>query len=78
MKKIPKWVCKKKKNVQLKTICSIGIHKLSKNLAPHGYVPSKYSTGLWRHARKNICLCVDDFGVKYFYDTDADNLLNTL
>ena len=24
------------------------------------------------------CLCVYDFGVKYFSDTNADNILNTL
>jgi hypothetical protein len=50
-------------------------------LAPHGYYPCPYTTGLWKHASRptKICLCVDDFGVKYFSTAaDADHLLNSL
>ena len=49
-------------------------------LAPHGYHPCPNTTGLWQHDTRptKFCLCVDDFGVKYFSQNDADHLLDAL
>ncbi|GFH54654.1 hypothetical protein CTEN210_11130 [Chaetoceros tenuissimus] len=49
-------------------------------LEPFGYYPCPYTTGLWKHkTRKTVfCLCVDDFGIKYFSEDDRDHLLDAL
>ena len=54
--------------------------KLVKDLSTQCYVTWKYFTGFWQYTTKKIiiCLCVDDFCVKYFSETDADHILNTL
>ena len=53
--------------------------QLIQNLAPFGYRPIP-NTNFWKHdTRPTIfCLCVDDFGVKYFSKDDAQHLLNAL
>ena len=58
----------------------LAYNNLVKNLAPHGYKPSRHSTGLWYHETRktNFCFCVDDFWVKYFKPEDAQHLLDTL
>jgi hypothetical protein len=37
-------------------------------------------TGLWEHDTrpKKFCLCVDEFGIKYFSTANTDHLLNSL
>ena len=67
-----------KEGVHFKTIISIFIQQLRKNIAPRGYIPCKYSTVLLWHAKKKNCVCVENFGVKHFFDTEADNPLNNL
>ena len=64
----------------LRQAAILAYRHLVKVLAPHGYHPCKYSLGLWKHkTRKTVfCLCVDDFGVKYFNQEDKDHLLNAL
>ena len=54
--------------------------KLTKHLATHGYHPTKYTPGLWKHESKSIAftLTVDDFFIKYTNRKDADHLLNAL
>ena len=54
--------------------------KLTKHLATHGYHPTKYTPGLWKHESKSIAftLAVDDFFIKYTNRKDADHLLNAL
>ena len=54
--------------------------KLKKHLATHGYYPTKYILGLWKHEFKTIAftLTVDDFFIKYTDKADADHLLNSL
>ena len=49
-------------------------------MAPHGYEPVPFTTGLWRHKTKDIkfCLCVDDFGIKYNTESDKQHLITTL
>ena len=64
----------------LKQADLLAYQKLVRHLAPHGYHSLPFSLGLWIHeTRKNIfCLCVDNFGVKYFSKEDADHLLTAL
>jgi hypothetical protein len=54
--------------------------QLIKLLAPHGYHPTPLTPGLWTHKLRDIVfsLVVDDFGVRYTSQADADHLLDTL
>ena len=49
-------------------------------LEPYGYYPVPNTQGIWAHKTKSIrfCLCVDDFGIKYFEKKDAEHLINAL
>ena len=49
-------------------------------LKPHGYTPCPLTHGLWRHATRDVVfsLVVDDFGVRYTCQDDADHLITTL
>eukprot|EP00957_Ditylum_brightwellii_P189305 14408882-Ditylum_brightwellii.AAC.1 len=53
---------------------------LLKNMVPHGYYPWAYTPGLWHHTYKPtiFVLCVDDFGVKYMCQEDANHLINSI
>ena len=62
----------------LKKAVLLTYKNLVKNPAPCGYVPCKYFTDIWRSTMKKHYLCVYDFGVKYFYNTEADHIFNTL
>ena len=64
----------------LKQAAILAYNHLRSLLEPAGYYPCLSTTGLWRHRTRPtmFCLCVDDFGIKYFSDSDADHLLNTL
>jgi hypothetical protein len=64
----------------LKQAAILAYQHLVNQLAPHGYHPCPYTTGLWEHDTRptKFCLCVDDFGVKYFSTADANHLLNSL
>jgi hypothetical protein len=64
----------------LKQAALLAYKHLVNQLAPYGYRPCPYTTGLWEHTtrRTKFCLCVDDFGVKYFSTTDAEHLLTSL
>ena len=46
----------------------------------HGYAPIPHTVGLWRHSTRpiTVCLCVDDFGIKYENRADAEHLLASL
>ena len=50
------------------------------DLSSHGYIPVPNTIEIWHHAtrRTKLCLCVENFGVKYFTKDDAQHLLNTL
>jgi len=54
--------------------------RLTKFLAPFGYAPVPITPGLWQHKTQNIAftLVVDDFGVKYSDQRDAEHLMATL
>ena len=64
----------------LKQAAILAYENLVKNLAKHGYRPIKHTVGLWEHdtRRTKFCLCVDDFGIKYFSKDDAEHLLTAL
>ena len=64
----------------LKQAALLAYNHLVKQLKPHGYHPCPETTGLWKHKtrRTKFCLCVDDFGVKYFSQDDADHFLDSL
>ena len=64
----------------LKQAAVLAYDQLVEHLAPHGYYPCPQTTGIWRHATRptRFCLCVDDFGIKYFSKDDANHLLNAL
>jgi hypothetical protein len=49
-------------------------------LKPHGYAPCPLTHGLWRHTTRDVVfsLVVDDFGVRYTSQADADHLIATL
>jgi hypothetical protein len=54
--------------------------QLIDNLKPFGYSPSVEAPNIWVHntRRTKFCLCVDDFGVKYFSEEDAQHLIHAL
>ena len=62
----------------LKQAALLAYNKLVQHLAPHGYRPVPHSRGLWTHDIRptSFCLCVDDFGIKYFTKNDANHLLD--
>ena len=64
----------------LKQASILAYEHLVRLLAPHGYYPEPHCVGIWSHKTRptKFCLCVDDFGVKYFSKDDADHLLNSL
>ena len=64
----------------LKQAAILAYNQLVIALAPAGYYPAPHTVGLWCHKSKptKFCLCVDDFGVKYYSKVDADHFLNAL
>ena len=52
--------------------------RIKKSLKPHGYAPVIGTVGLWKHKSRptKCCLCVDDFGIKYYSKDDAEHLLH--
>ena len=64
----------------LKQAAILAYNQLKDNLSKHGYYPITNSNGLWKHETRPtiFALCVDDFGVKYFSEDDANHLINTL
>ena len=73
--------CKIKRGMYgLKQAARLAYDLLRQRLAPHGYIPDEICPNFWKHkTRKTIfCLCVDDFGVKYFSKADANHLIKAL
>jgi hypothetical protein len=64
----------------LKEAAILAYEQLRDHLAPFGYAPVTHTPGLWRHATKptTFTLAVDDFGIKFFSQSDADHLLDAL
>ena len=57
----------------LKQSGRIANDRLKQHLKKYGYVPCRYTTGLFTHTSRKIsfALCVDDFGVTYTDKSDA-------
>ena len=64
----------------LKQAALLAYRQLEKNLAKYGYAPISGTVGLWKHETRptTFCVCVDDFGVKYFSEADGQHLINSL
>ena len=54
--------------------------QLVKRLAPYGFHPTNHTPGLWSHNKRPIIftLVVDDFGIQYSSNEDANFLINAL
>ena len=54
--------------------------RLVKHLASHGYHQAKHTPCLFKHESNSVAftLVVDDFGIKYTREADADHLMSTL
>ena len=57
----------------LKQAALLAYNFFKHNLAPHFYAPIPYTSGLWKHTTRRIvfCLCIDEYGIKY-YNKDDD------
>ena len=64
----------------LRNAAILAYDNLKANLAKHGYFPVPGTTGIWTHntRRTRFCVCVDDFGVKYFTIDDIEHLLHAI
>ena len=64
----------------LKQAARLAYEQLVTNLNKHGYSPSPMSPNIWTHTTRKtkFCLCIDDFGVKYFTKEDMHHLIQTL
>ena len=61
----------------LKQAAILAYKQLVKHLQPFGYAPVPHSLSLWTHETKptEFCLCVYDFGVKYYSKEDVLHLI---
>ena len=64
----------------LKQAALLAYEHLKNSLAPYGYYPIPGTAGLWEHKSRptKFCLCVDDFGVKYWSKEDKEHLCNSI
>ena len=64
----------------LKQADVLAYQNLVQNMKQHGYQPCPLSPGIWNHTTRKtkFYVWVDDFGVKYNNDEDANHLLNSL
>ena len=58
----------------------LAYRKLVQHLKDAGFIPAKFTPGLFKHTTRPIsfCLVVDDFGIKYSNKKDADYLISEL
>ena len=73
--------CRLKKGMYgLKQAARLAHDKFVTVLAKYGYNPDRIYPNFWTHntRRTKFCLCVDDFGIKYYSNDDADYLVNAL
>ena len=57
---------------ELKQAARLAYEPLVANLNSHGYSSSQYARNIWHHQTRKtkFGLCVDNFGVKYFFSQD--------
>ena len=73
--------CKIKRGIYgLKQAARLARDQLIQHMKPYGYAPDKHAPNIWTHTTRptKFCLCVDDFGVKYFSEADAEHLIQVL
>ena len=54
--------------------------QINRHLSPFGYKPCWYTPGLWGHETRdiNLCLVVNDFGIKYTSDNNLQHIHSDL
>ena len=64
----------------LKQAAILAYEHLKDNLAKEGYSPIAGTVGMWQHNTRptKFCVCVDDFGIKYYSKDDALHLIKSL
>ena len=64
----------------LKIASNLAYDNLVNNLQPYQYRTIPHTLGICKHDTKptTFCLCVDDFGIKYFNKSDVNHLLQSL
>ena len=64
----------------LKQAAVLAYNQLATHLQTEGFHQITGSMGMWSHPINNMsfCLCVDDFGLKYFNQQGAQKFLNHL
>ena len=64
----------------LKQAAILAYENLKQSLAPHSYTFIIDTVGISGHKTRltTFCLCVDDFGIKYFNKLDAHHLLDAI
>ena len=64
----------------LRQAAILAYNNIVRLLEPHGYAPVPGTQGIWKHKDRPVrfCLCVDDFGIKYFDKKDVQHLLQAL
>ena len=64
----------------LKQAAILAYNNMKKHLSKYGYRPILGTTGMWEHKTRKtkFCVCVDDFGIKYYNTEDLNHLLNSL
>ena len=63
----------------LKQAAILAYDQLVKHLNNHGYYPVIATNAIFAYKNeKKFCLCVDDFGIKYYSTDDTDHILNSL
>ena len=64
----------------LKQASVLYYQNLTKLLTDGGYQHIVGSLGMWKHKTRQtvFCLCVDDFGVKYYNKEDVQHLHDTI
>ena len=64
----------------LKQAAKLAYEDLKQHLSKFGYAPDPMAPNIWSHETRKtkFCLCVDDFGVQYFSEQDAQHLISAL
>ena len=64
----------------LKQAARLAYDDLVKHLSKYGYYPDKICQNIWSHKTRKtkFCLCVDDFGIKFFNESDKQHLCEAL
>jgi len=73
--------CRIKKGMYgLRQAARLAHDDLKSHLAKYGYTPDPIAPNIWKHSTRQtkFCLCVDDFGVQYFNESDANHLITSL